>query len=526
MHLCYFFFFFFTDGLTLENKITTIEKVERSSWREIINDELKEKEIGDCKRVLFEAIGGRTEYLYEYKCDTWEDVIWTHLNSRTEDLIDIPEGLAKDNSGIILTEQVRKLATSKDLIMDKDDPRILFHHFQAAILSNSAQDIIKHVCQALVHQESDNTLNPHIHISHDTNYRELILRFVSTLILYGCRFLGWQENVYTAAILSAYGELNADPTVIRPLVIATIASERTPEYHIPFYSHFLQNFDGDDDECAILIQLGKEHNLQMPDILQYTHAQLFKKAVAKANIKMVDVIKTGRPVLELSGEYDRNEHGLFFRALDWLMLDEGQCVHAFQAANMTIRYFLGACKVYLAKRVLDSFSKPLFQRIHSETTRNKSVVKIVQEYKANVKLVDAFLDFERWEKWKQNKPEEGNTPRELVKFFEWRNEAEKLAIKISNDMTVVLEGHWPGEDVNETALITKAALRRTYIPEAIIRYHRLLSETKETMPRYEEKCKKLNFYITNKYQGLLEDIKGAKRTAEVIQELSKSLTCV
>jgi hypothetical protein len=77
--------------------------------------------------------------------------------------------------------------------------------------------------------------------SDNSEDRAQLLRFLSTFILYGQQYLGWKENVYSAALISAYAELNGQPSTLRPAVIASYAAKQSPQYHIQIYSNFLQS---------------------------------------------------------------------------------------------------------------------------------------------------------------------------------------------------------------------------------------------------------------------------------------------
>jgi hypothetical protein len=63
------------------------------------------------------------------------------------------------NNNSIILDDIKRTASSKDEIMDKHDPRILFHHIQSALLSNSVPDMIKKIYQAYHNMEIKDTEN-------------------------------------------------------------------------------------------------------------------------------------------------------------------------------------------------------------------------------------------------------------------------------------------------------------------------------------------------------------------------------
>lgn len=110
------------------------------------------------KRAVYATLAGESNELYDTVCDTWEDVIWAYLNERLECLMDRDQ-ICTSNSSVLLNE-IKQVASRKDTIMDKHDPRILFHYIQSAILSNSTQDMIKKIYQIYHNIESEDTASP------------------------------------------------------------------------------------------------------------------------------------------------------------------------------------------------------------------------------------------------------------------------------------------------------------------------------------------------------------------------------
>lgn len=296
------------------------------------------------------------------------------------------------------------LTRDSQLFTYRDDPRILFHYIQLAILSNQPQEIIRDIYLVYSHNEKESQLNPRIHISDQPEERAQILRFLSTFILYSREYFGWQESLYSTALLSAYSDINAEPSVMRPVVIAAYAAKQSPDHQIKIYSNFLQNFDGDDEECSIVLQLGKEYGLDMPDILQFTYTHLFKKAISFAPNKVS--AKTPENLeLQLEGEVTK-DYAVFLQAIKWLTFDESMCVQAFQAANMTIRYLLGIYKIYLIQEIFKLFTDAVVQRMSFEAKQNFNSRKILAEFDLHRCLVNSFLEYGDWEQLIENEPKD------------------------------------------------------------------------------------------------------------------------
>ncbi|KAI8380807.1 nuclear pore protein 84/107 [Blakeslea trispora] len=365
--------------------------------------------------MCYNVLAGEASELYESAGNTWEDVLWIYFNSQIENGIDNPI-----ETHDLITESIVQLASSKDDIMDRDDPRVLFHAIQLALLSKHPQEMIKKIYHTYYHQQ--------IQTMADRSSWNQLLRFISTLILYGHEYLGWKENMYSAALLTDFANLNANPLQPKPVVIATYASKLSPQYQIQMYSHFLQEFDGDDDECIILLQLGREFNLDMNDILQYTHTHLFKKAIETIVDAQKDNIE-----FETEGEIDKSSQ-ILFKSIRWLTLDEHMCVQAFEAANLIIRYFLGICKIYLAQHVFDFFPDVLIEHMAVASQKTMRAHKVFKEFNSHKRLVSLLADFKAWKQLVENEPQDSGSLDDLILIHQWRDEVEASNRRTSKEI--------------------------------------------------------------------------------------------
>jgi hypothetical protein len=126
------------------------------------------------------------------------------------------------------------LALSKDTILDNNDPRILFHQVQTAILSNTTEDLIQKLHKGYVENQWDDNLQM------DSNVKEQFLRFVSTWILFNRQYLKRNEDGKSTDLLAAYAELNAQPDTFRPVVIASYAAKLSELDQVRVFSKFLE----------------------------------------------------------------------------------------------------------------------------------------------------------------------------------------------------------------------------------------------------------------------------------------------
>lgn len=221
-------------------------------------------------------------------------------------------------------------------------------------------------------------------------------------MLYGRHYFGWQESADSASLLSAYSEINAGPAIARPTVIATYAAKQSPDHQMRIFSSFLQNFDGDDEECSILIQVGKEYSLDMPRILQHTYTHLFKKATSL--VTNTFPAKTPEKLdLQLDGDLTEND-AVFMQAIKWLTLDESMCVQAFEAINQTIRYLLGVYKIYLIRAIFNLVTDDMVQSMLVKADQEDSSQAIFSEFDLHRCLVNILTEYHGWEQLLKSEP--------------------------------------------------------------------------------------------------------------------------
>ncbi|CEP17617.1 hypothetical protein [Parasitella parasitica] len=482
--------------MALKEQGSEIIDRERSAWKKAVVHETTQKSTGKYRKALFNLLAGKSKELYDTTvCNTWEDVVWAYLNEKIEAVLDAPQTALIDDS--ILPDEIATIALSKDVIMDKN------------------------IYLVFIDDKNQNQLEPKIYISDQPKERAEVLRFLSTFILYNREYCGWQENLYSTQLLSAYSNVNAEPNVMRPVVIAAYAAKQSPDQQITIYSNFLQNFGGDDEECAIVLQLGKEYGLDMPDILQFTYTQIFRKAISLTPAKVS--AETPAKLNVLLEEKITADDALFLRAVKWLTYDESMCIQAFQAANMIIRHLLGICKVYLIQDIFGLFTDAMIEGMTAEAERHAGSQAILTEFELHRCIVDSLVEYDHWEKLVQNVPTDDGSLDSILKVHKWQDQVQKETNELSNQMFRVLRENWLSEESTETAQVSKAALRQLYIPELLIRYHHILYSTIDIMPSNKKKCKQASQLITENNERVFNDISLAKKMDKVVKELSKSL---
>lgn len=186
----------------------------------------KHDTLGKYGQALYYTLCGNIPEQCELVGRTYEDVIWICMNGLVEDTM--------DGKNVELSKDMITLALEKDGILEKNDPRILFHHIQSSILTDTVTEMIQILYDGLIKNSHHSKLNIN-------NFcRENTLRFVSTWILFGRKYLGWKEEPLSTALVAAYVELNTQPQTFRPIVIASYAARLSAHDQILVYSNFLE----------------------------------------------------------------------------------------------------------------------------------------------------------------------------------------------------------------------------------------------------------------------------------------------
>lgn len=187
----------------------------------------KDVSLGKYGQALFYTLCGNIPDHCKLLGKTWEDVIWIWMNGIVEDTM--------DGKNVEIDQDMISLALEKDKVLEKGDPRILFHHIQSSILTDTIPDMIHTLYKGLI----QNVHTPKLNIADFC--RENTLRFVSTWILFGRKYLGWKEDTHSTALVAAYVELNTQPRTFRPIVIASYAAKLSLHDQVLVFSNFLES---------------------------------------------------------------------------------------------------------------------------------------------------------------------------------------------------------------------------------------------------------------------------------------------
>ncbi|KAG1050621.1 hypothetical protein G6F43_007121 [Rhizopus delemar] len=479
-------------------------KNEWIAWHACVQNTAKNALLGHYEKLLYDTLAGDVNSIVNSNmCQTWEDVIWANLNGLLEN-----EMNRIDNTSSIISIASFELASSKDFLLERGDPRIFFHQIQSTILQNNTSNLIEEMHKMLVLNRSHSAF----YISEE--YKLEALRFISTLILFGRQYLDWEEDEKSTAIVAYYTEMSSRLENFRPLTIAAYASRLPETEQTNIYSQFLEGFIGDKEEMSILILLGKQYNLEMKKILKQTSYSLINKAIAQSS----RIQKTKHFQTE-DGKMEEPFMDTFQLAMDWLMLDKAFWLDALNAANYIIRFFMGIRHLYFAKKILNMIP----MEIELFVSRMPDVDQSLTEYRSHKRLLNIFELQKPWNLLIQSAPHNTDSTNDIRKTAKWRKEIEEQTKRLEKEFTFILEGGWLGKDAVETDHISKLSLQKIYIPELVIQYHQLLHLTSTIIPKNSEKSRQMSMYITVKQKELFHIIKAANRMKDVTKEFTRSI---
>jgi hypothetical protein len=192
------------------------------------------------------------------------------------------------------------------------------------------------------------------------------------------------------------------------------------------------DFDGDNEECSIILKLGKEYGLNMSEILNRTNDNLLTRARSTAMPQEpAATFEIDEPAETTTTEYD-----LYFRALHWLLLDGKLALQAVQSANEIIRYFLSTKRIYLVKQLFDSIPENIYERIVLLGTEGRPGV---EEFDLHRQVMLIFSEFKYWQELIDSKPIDNGKLKELQGIYRWRDQVEVSVFVIGRKNYAVLD---------------------------------------------------------------------------------------
>ncbi|KAI8381565.1 107-domain-containing protein [Radiomyces spectabilis] len=453
-------------------------------WKGLCHRVMREDRTGPFQKAVYAIFCGDVNQLLPL-CKTWEDVLWVYCNSLLCSCIEqemknrtahhgIPRSVrAADGSSpsVRFDEKFLEEALSKDRTAEHcGSINSLFHVVQTAVLWNHLQPSDTQ-CKAKNLNES---WSSHLKIKsiEDPALQNHAQRFMSALIIYSRLALDQPSDIETDTMLYMYAQRNWQEPCFKPKIVAFFAARLPKNHQIDLFSQFLAEFDGDREERRILVELGAEYGLAIPEILRQTYRKM---------LKGYEVALKGSRRDENASKEDESESAMVdrcFQALQWLTLDSDPSADLIQTANGLVRNFLVQQRFHLAETVLHSIPQRLLNLSLLQTHRAWPIPSYLREIHDHKRLIEAWKAFDEWDRLRKEKPEDTGTLEALRRLQAWRNQYMDLVDSLACDLEKLQTYLQDNIEANDEDLKNELdTLRKLYIPLVDARLKQLRSDS-------------------------------------------------
>ncbi|ORZ11806.1 107-domain-containing protein [Absidia repens] len=492
---------------------------EQRSWRLSCKGLLKKKGLGPYGKAVYAILLGDVDNVLPV-CQTWEDAIWACYNSRMELVID---NIANTTTIIAdvtkLNKENENIANRKDNNLPRKHPGHFFHLVQTHILK---QDLT-HLYQLAYENKKDGAYFKAFIIRDDADIRHQMDRFMAAFVVYARQYLrSSSSDKNSEQIIYHYAKRNQYPPTFYPKTLAFYTSKLGDELEAKLFSEFLNDFDGDKEERKLLVEMGSQYNLNIKSILLRTF-YLGLQHTSKKNLKdhPIHYDKSGAEQFELEGQTP-DDVSAFLQALEWLLADESLYGQAIKETNGMIRKYLGIRKVYLAEMMVEAIPLNAVNHCVLQTQGGFKLPGYLEEFQDHTSLLECWRLFASWNTLYGAKPD--TTTDELAtlkRTLAWKNEILESTEKLEIRLRTLLTSSWLKGGIGSEAR-PNDALRKLYIPEAVIRLHHIQYSTKDidTSP-YTKKKDTLISLIASEKNGIYRDIVDCGKIAFVFKKLNE-----
>lgn len=494
----------------------------RKLWKKSCRAIARSAHLDVYEKALYGAVTGDEESVLAV-ARTWEDYLWTRINTLIEVQIDTILEKAEDNffqTSAAGQQDAQDLSDVEKQIAKKaipeslqtifngllaeqklhNDARSPFHVAQSWVILNRISDLLESFASKL--EQSNNEL--------DEPQLAQLLRFFSHLILFyrliaptSAEPLPPLPEDASASIIEGYIDvLQAHEQ--SPAFIAFYCTALETEHAVDVYSRYLhqqfttRTLEGPTDERTDrmhrhqALAAAANNHLDMPSIarrvtevtVEGISTELPDFSAAKASF--------GMNALVSSSQASEKEVDLI-RSVEWLTFDPTTYPEALVHANALIRYFLCAGSPSLASRVLAQVPSALLATSEGgQSTTGVSSTQI-DEYLDHTSFFDALrLHLQFTEVWSRRPASDQVSQSEQMRFAQ---SLEKLTDELWSTFVELLTSEWLVVDINESheeMLFLNAERRRlelkrircAYLPELVFRLHSaLVLSGEEFVPR-------------------------------------------
>ncbi|GAA5834612.1 hypothetical protein JCM3766R1_003616 [Sporobolomyces carnicolor] len=517
----------------------------RRLWKAMCRKIAATPNLDPYEKALYGALSGDVPSVLAVSA-SWEDVVWTHLNSLFE--AHLESSLTLSEAGRFWTRTPHSVAPAPDKL-DSEDPLFdsvsrpgegvraqLEGIFDKLLKSEKAELQLAaknpfHVSQMyLIVDKVGPLLETFVErlesaaMETEPDTLAHLLRFFAHLILV-LRLLKQPLPAYAAnRILEAYVHV-LEANDQDENLIAFYASCLEEESAVESYARFLLTFGPDSDLASRHLALRKclDHNLSLPAIARRTVTLILSSALssppplpASARAQAVDAYARvdGRQ-LEL------------IRSLEWLTAEKETYLDALSEANALARYFLSTDAPHAALALLRSLPSDLLSICASSPAASSSAALQLQirehlDYIALFTCLDHHLRFsEVWARPPRSfesakGKEKVETAKDKMGLQTWKEGLQSLVDELWQKALEVLEGEWLKGDIVEGSEVEEdgtgprrlselATIRRLLIPDLVLRLHHTLVSTSKLVPENLTRAFELATIVADERYGLYHE---------------------
>lgn len=134
----------------------------------------------------------------------------------------------------------------------------------------------------------------------------------------------------------------------------------------------------------------------MHDILLTTSKSVLTKAFAQT-IPLSQTFEVTPP------QNNSKQFDLFFRAIEWLLLDQDLALETIKSVNEIVLHFFAYRKIYLVERMIDMLPEWVYNQLAKE---DKMSDQAMNEFDLNRKVMLLFSHYHEWEMLIKSEPED------------------------------------------------------------------------------------------------------------------------
>ncbi|CAG8463308.1 288_t:CDS:10 [Funneliformis caledonium] len=512
-----------TDRVTSNENgnVTTIGNVNRQIWRGTCYHCANQEKLDVYDRAIYGVLSGNYESIIPI-CRTWEDYVWAYYNSLIEcqqeeharhmgvnDDDDLPI-----NIKVLTPKEIFELVESKR-VDSRDFDLEKFHIIQKLIILNDSKEMVKQLKVEII----DKRLRREDEIAYVH-----FLRLATHLILYLRDLMLSTPDKESDDIIKLYTELLIE--CHQNKLIALYASKLPREISIEIYASFLKGVTSSCTERRKLFTLAEQYGLNVVAITRKTFELIFKEIESPDRYGPVSDIR----IITLQEPVNAVEE-IQIRALEWLTFSKEQHREALKSANALCRIFLASGRMNVAGKIIMEMKytkSPLSAIRYVKPDDDEDEIDTVFiEHQNYCTMIEYYNKYEAWWKTWKSKPEKPSSK----ELNEWTKNIKDITNSLDIRFHKFLDSYVIDFLRDTKTMVTEEdeirirELERVmdiYIPNAVLRHHKVLYETRDILPANLEESFNLANLVVEENADLTIHFRRSKKLPLLIMSLRDS----